>query len=262
MLRGTFGDLVLCKTNRILTESALLTLLMVFKHSFIITGGTIMKFAFLAATATTVFLSALTLSAGATVLFEDDFSSGDLSKWNYAVYGEVVTSPLDSSNNVLSFSARNSYGDTFSSLISGTGADNYSISFDYYTIDTNPWRNGGGFVGIDADGMKGGERGGPNGAHIWYLGTGGYSNVVSLPGANDGWQHVAYDFTLPDRWEEFSLMFEDFRGPGGDTFFDNIVVSDSNTTGAGSSPIPEPATILLFGIGLSGLAGSGLRRWM
>ena len=50
------------------------------------------------------------------------------------------------------------------------------------------------------------------------------------------------------------LMLEDFSGSGdiaGDVYFDNILLTDSN----GSSPVPEPASMLLFGMGILGFAG-------
>ncbi len=213
-----------------------------------------MKKAVFTAMATGIFFSALAVNSSATILFEDDFSSGDLSSWNYVVYGEVVHSPTDSGNNVLSFSDINSGGDTFSSLIENTGAATYTLSFDYYTTDGTDVRNGGGFAGIDDDGVKGND-------HIWYLGTPEYLSVTYLPQATDGWKNVSYTFSLPDTWTSFSLMFEDFRAPARDAFFDNIVLSDSNGVSDGNpAPVPEPATVFLFGVGLSALAGAQLRR--
>jgi len=182
--------------------------------------------------------------ANATLLFSEDFSGSNLEDNWYTVFGETVTDPTDSNNTVLGFSSLNSWGDTFSPLIDNTSST-YWITFDYYSTD-EATTNGGGFFGIDEDGHKDGVIAGPNGSHTWLIGTPTYGNLEYLPQSNSTWQHIASSFNAPT-WSKFSLMFEDFRGTAGDAYFDNINLYDSN-------PVPEPATFILLGSGLAGLA--------
>ena len=54
------------------------------------------------------------------------------------------------------------------------------------------------------------------------------------------------------------------NGPGSQFFeiYDGIAwnVLEDGFTSSGATPVPEPVTILLFGIGLAGLAGSGIKK--
>lgn len=211
-----------------------------------------MKKEFSVAMATGIFLLTLASNAGATILFTENFQSGDLrtSHWGESASGLVTEVPSSSGNYALSFAEINWGGDTFSSLINTTGADTYLLSFDYLTTEPCSIRGGGGFVGLDADGQKDWDTG-------WFQGDPTLHSVYFTPPSTDGWRNVNITFSLSDSWSSFSLMFEDFRAPAGDAFFDNIVLSDSNRA---TSPVPEPATMLLFGIGILGLAGTRLRK--
>lgn len=68
----------------------------------------------------------------------------------------------------------------------------------------------------------------------------------------DGDTHYVYNYTGPGSTNGFRLFFEKGVHVNG---LDNI-----NVTATGSSAIPEPATLFLFGSGLLGLAGACRKR--
>lgn len=183
-----------------------------------------------------------------SLLFSEDFESG-MGQWtgksDGVYYGQTVTDPVSGSNNAMNFTEMISAGDVFTSTEFTAGT--YWLSFDYFgdtTMFNSPNDNTGGYVGY-SNALPG--------SHSWLIGTGTASGATDTLVDDDQWHSYSLSFTSAD---SFHLMFEDYVGSGGgagDAYFDNINLSDT-------APVPEPATMLLFGVGLTGLAALKIRK--
>jgi len=180
------------------------------------------------------------------VLFFDDFE-GSLAAWTGpgggAHHGVIVTDPLNPLNDVLSFTSLNAGGDIFTTAAFPAVPADYIFSFDYLGIAKSE------SVDDDLGGFAGLSQGLP-GTHYWLAGTqdtyGGLSELLIDDGA---WHHYTIYFTSPGG-APLHVMLEDFSGSNGvagDAYFDNVKLE----------AVPEPATLLLLGSGLTGIA---LRR--
>ena len=175
---------------------------------------------------------ALTTQAD-TVLFQDDFESGSLSRWTAKAgqshHGQIVADPLQPGNHVLTFTALNTAGDILTvRSFSLVGTQRLVLSFDYLGTQMPGSVPGelGGFIGI-ATSLDTAQ------PHFWIAGT-DFSGINTPPGIgteliDDGtWHHYEIDltdFVQTNGPATFHLMVEDWADHGGvpgDAFFDNI----------------------------------------
>ena len=169
------------------------------------------------------------------ILFQDNFESGNLNKWTgkdgAPSNGLIVSDPLNPANHVLTFTAVNSYGDTYSAMpLDVSRPRPYILSFDFLGVpDPNdPARQNGGFIGIAEAPTSDAEQ-------FWIAGT--YPGAITVPSpvatvlVPDGvWHHYDIDFTsvvVSNNLAQTLVMVEDWFNFGsvpGDAFFDNIRV--------------------------------------
>ena len=174
---------------------------------------------------TILFLARAAVAAD-TVLFQENFESGNLNQWASGHHGIIVADPLQPTNHVLTFTALNAAGDIFTAAALPVGNSNqqYILKFDYLglaTSNSGPFGLGG-FVGLWVSGTE---------PHYWIAGTteAGLNTPWSVLLRDDGvWYHYEIDITpliQSNGLAEVHLMLEDWISSGGvpgDAYFDNI----------------------------------------
>jgi len=221
-----------------------------------------MKKKFLTGLTTGAVLFFMAGSVKANILLYEDFSSATISD-NLTISGD----PLANLDQWIDFPDSNRWGidttnewaqhlvqtsDSTNMLFYGVDesiATGTMLSFDFDYVTTN--RNGR----VVVAGLQAGVHTlDPNGP--WFGGTDLDDGVILFDSTltrNSAWDiDNHYEFLATDNFDAIAVAFI-MGGTSGFRAVDNIQLESA-------APVPEPATMLLFGTGIAGLAGIRLRR--